>query len=96
MDEHDEYEARLQEADLKREQIKETIALMALVTFSLVIAIGVIGWIFTGDFHKLIRTVIIFAAGVAITVYITHRITYVAEPTLPLPDHPDMIPNEED
>lgn len=91
------YEFEQQEAIAYRMRLFEVIALVSFLSFCLMIVLGVLSWVISGDVTRLARTAIILFIGVGVTLHVVGVWTDAEPPLPPLPDHPDMdYRNQED
>ena len=78
------------------ERLKLALFIVATAFFSIVICVGVIAWIFTGDFDILFRTLVILVLAFLGTTYYVHQKTAFYSPLPPDSFHPDMDARTDD
>lgn len=83
------------EIEAYQKRLKEMIAAIGMIAFSLLLFVGFLCFIITGDLQVLSRTSMIAVLGILLIGYIFSRIAYTEPPAQPLPNHPDMMREDE-
>jgi hypothetical protein len=87
------YEFEKREAEAYRVELFRKMAVTAFVCFCLLMVLGFISWIVSGDIYNLVRTGCMGFVGIFAITQVVNRWTHVEKPTQPLPNHPDMDGN---
>lgn len=83
------------EVEALKGRITEVYVFLSFAAYCLLLFVGYLCWIVTGDLHILMRTSILALVGAVIVTYCVTRIGITNVPSHPLPDHPDMMREDE-